>query len=131
MGNRFLFCRVVILAIMSGLCAPPMLKAGEVTVAWDPIIDPELAGYTVVWGQAPKVYTGSQDVSTVTEAKVSLESGKTYFLAVRGYDKQESRRALGRGHRYCECARHSAACDFGCLGSQSHLFFCCDRVQYQ
>lgn len=58
------------------------------TLAWDPIEDSELAGYTVVWGQASRAYTGSQNaVGITTEATISLEAGKTYYMAVRGFDK--------------------------------------------
>jgi chitodextrinase len=91
MGKRFFFLSAAIVQVLAfGLLSSTVLhaEAGKVTLAWDPIIDPELAGYTVVWGQSSRSYTGSQDFGAVTEATVSLESGKTYYMAVRGFDKQ-------------------------------------------
>jgi len=79
----------IILAVIF-LALPTSLRAetGRVTLGWDPIDDPELAGYTVVWGEASKAYNGAQNVGSLTEASVTLEAGKTYFMAVRGVDKQ-------------------------------------------
>jgi Purple acid Phosphatase, N-terminal domain len=91
MGNRFLFLYLAVaLAIILVLLSPSVVQAetGRVTLAWDPIDDPELGGYTVVWGQAPKSYGGSQDVGIGIEATLALEAGKTYYMAVRGFDKQ-------------------------------------------
>jgi len=63
-------------------------QSGNVTVSWEPIPDPELGGYTVLWGTASRAYTGSQNTGvTATELTVSLQGGKTYYLAVRGFDK--------------------------------------------
>ena len=89
MGNRH---SLNSLAIILGfvLLLPTALRAatGRVTVSWDPINDPDVGGYTVVWGQSPRAYTGAQNVGITTEAGVNLEAGKTYYLAVRGFDKQ-------------------------------------------
>jgi len=91
MGNRLLLSYLAVaLAIIVVLLSPSVMRAetGKVTLAWDPIDDPELGGYTVVWGQASKSYGGSQDVGIGTEATIALEAGKTYYVAVRGFDKQ-------------------------------------------
>jgi hypothetical protein len=65
-----------------------LAETGKVTLAWDPIDDPELAGYTVVWGQSPRAYGAAQSVGTNPVATVTLEAGKTYYMAVQGVDKQ-------------------------------------------
>ena len=63
-------------------------QAGKVTVSWNPIPDPHVGGYTVVWGTTSKTYTGSQDVgAAITELTLTLQGGKTYYFAVRGFDK--------------------------------------------
>ena len=63
-------------------------QAGKVTVSWNPIPDTRVGGYTVVWGTTTKTYTGSQDVgAAVTESTLTLQGGKTYYFAVRGFDK--------------------------------------------
>jgi len=90
MGNRNSSTRfaIILIAVLLALPAAFLAETGRVTLGWDPIEDPDLAGYTVVWGQAPKAYSGSQDVGIGTEASINLESGKTYYMAVRGVDKQ-------------------------------------------
>lgn len=89
MGNRSSFVFVAAIIALA-LLGPGILRAetGKVTLAWEPIVDPELAGYSIVWGSSPRTYTGSQNVGIATEATVALEAGKTYYLAVRGFDKQ-------------------------------------------
>ncbi|MGH9426610.1 MAG: fibronectin type III domain-containing protein, partial [Terriglobia bacterium] len=47
-----------------------------------------MAGYTVVWGQTPNGYTAAQNVGIGTEATINLEAGKTYYMAVKGVDKE-------------------------------------------
>lgn len=90
MGNRNSLTRLAIVlgAVLFGLPTSLHAETGRVTLAWDPINDPEVGGYTIVWGQTSKAYTGAQNVGVATEASVSLEAGKTYFMAVRGVDKQ-------------------------------------------
>lgn len=90
MGTNYPMHRLAILlgAILLTLPTALLAETGKVTLAWDPIDDPDVAGYTVVWGQAPRSYSAAQTVGITTEATVSLESGKTYYMAVRGVDKQ-------------------------------------------
>ena len=80
--------RIILSAIFLGLPASLLAEAGKVTVTWDPIDDPELAGYTVVWGQSPRSYSGAQAVGLTPGATITLEAGKTYYMAVHGVDKQ-------------------------------------------
>jgi hypothetical protein len=90
MWNRyFLTCLgIIFYAILVALPTPLAAETGKVRLGWDPIQDPELAGYTVVWGQAPNAYTAAQDVGAGTEATITLEAGKTYYMAVKGVDKE-------------------------------------------
>ncbi|MEW5979037.1 MAG: DUF5719 family protein [Acidobacteriota bacterium] len=79
---------VVIINALLGWGANLFAATGKVTVAWEPIEDPEVGGYTIVWGEASKSYSASQSFGVVSEGTVELEAGKTYFMAVRGFDKQ-------------------------------------------
>src|SRR5438132_1281448 len=85
---RSLYC--FLMAGLFSFASPGLLMAGtaNVTVAWDAIVGSALAGYTVVWGQASKSYINSQNLGIVTQVTLQLETGKTYYLAVRGFDKQ-------------------------------------------
>src|SRR5688572_1949151 len=90
MGNRYSLTYLGMILCAIFLASPISLLAetGKVTLAWDPIDDPELAGYTVVWGQSPKAYSAAQSVGMNPAATVTLEAGKTYYMAVQGVDKQ-------------------------------------------
>lgn len=69
------------------LAGPALADTANLTVAWEAITDPYLAGYTLVWGPSSGNYVSSQN-TTATELSIQLETGKTYYLAVRGYDKE-------------------------------------------
>jgi len=90
MANRYslTYLRMILCAIFLASPISLLAETGKVTLAWDPIDDPELAGYTVVWGQSPRAYGAAQSVGTNPEATVTLEAGKTYYMAVQGVDKQ-------------------------------------------
>ena len=90
MGNRYslTYLGIILYAIFLALPSSLLAETGRVALAWDPIEDPELAGYTVVWGQSPRAYSGAQNVGMSPEATITLEAGKTYYMAVRGVDKQ-------------------------------------------
>ena len=84
MANRYslTYLRMILCAIFLASPISLLAETGKVTLAWDPIDDPELAGYTVVWGQSPRAYGAAQSVGTNPEATVTLEAGKTYFVFV-------------------------------------------------
>ena len=89
LNNRHSSFGIILNAILlAGLPSSLLAETGKVTLAWDPIEDSELAGYTVVWGQSPKAYSGAQNVGISPEATLTLEAGKTYYMAVQGVDKQ-------------------------------------------
>jgi hypothetical protein len=59
----------------------------QVSLAWDPNTEPQLAGYKVYVGTASGVYTTAIDVRNVTTYTVaSLPPGQTYYFAVTAYD---------------------------------------------
>ncbi len=61
--------------------------AGGVTLAWDPVNSPSLAGYMVYYGPAAGNYTASIDVGNTTAYTVSgLLEGTTYHFAATAYD---------------------------------------------
>ena len=87
--NRHSSLGIILNAILlAGMPSSVLAETGKVTLAWDPIEDSELAGYTVVWGHSPKAYSGAQNVGISPEATITLEAGKTYYMAVQGVDKQ-------------------------------------------
>jgi hypothetical protein len=64
-----------------------MAAAAPVTVAWDAVTSPEVAGYKVYYGTASQNYNSSVDVGNTTTAAISgLDQSEVYYLAVTAYD---------------------------------------------
>ena len=69
------FCMLVLVAETA--CA------GEVTLAWDPNTEADLAGYKIHYGTASGVYGHSVDVGNATAYQLSgLTKGQVYYLVV-------------------------------------------------
>ena len=61
--------------------------ADDVTLAWDPNSEPDLAGYVLYWGTSSRSYTFSDDVGNSTTHTVpGLSAGQTYYFTVTAYD---------------------------------------------
>jgi PKD repeat protein len=61
--------------------------AGQVTLAWDPVSAPTLAGYRLYYGVSSHAYTTSIPVGLQTNYTVTgLTAGQTYYFAVTAYD---------------------------------------------
>ena len=73
-------------ALFALLIAGPAF-AGQVTLTWDPVASPLLAGYRVHYGPAAGNYAWSVDAGNTTVLQVgSLTEGATYHFAVTAYD---------------------------------------------
>src|SRR4051812_15857782 len=69
--------------------------APSVTVQWDSNGERDLAGYTVFYGTNPRQYAMSVDVGNHTSYQFSdLDSGRTYYFAVRAYNSAGVQSAL-------------------------------------
>jgi len=61
--------------------------AGTVTLEWDPVKGPLLAGYAIHYGPASGTYTTKLDVGNTTRHQVSnLVEGNTYYFVLTPYD---------------------------------------------
>jgi hypothetical protein len=62
-------------------------SAGQVTLAWNPNTESDLAGYRLHYGTASGSYTVHLDVHNVTTYTVGgLTDGQTYYFAATAYD---------------------------------------------
>ena len=59
------------------------LHAAEVTLAWDPNLEPDIAGYRLYYGQPPGTEAGAIELGNFTTYTVEdLTEGATYFFYV-------------------------------------------------
>ena len=64
-------------------------NSAQVTLAWDPNTDPDLAGYKLYYGLLSDQYSYSVDVGNQTSYTLSnLPDGKTYYFAATAYDRE-------------------------------------------
>jgi len=63
--------RIALLFLSASLLISLPAAAGTISVAWDPVSDPDLAGYRLYWGNSARNYTQQQDVGLVTSATLS------------------------------------------------------------
>jgi len=63
------------------------VRAGTISIAWDPVEDTDLAGYRVYYGMASGSYSQSVDVGNVLETTLTgLSDCTTWYVAVKAYD---------------------------------------------
>ena len=83
-GLTFAAAGLLMLALTG---APRPALAGTVTLAWDPVSSPALAGYRLFYGPSAGNYTGVFDVGNTTYVAIStLTEGATFHFAVTAYD---------------------------------------------
>ena len=78
---RRLFLRVFFL-LLCAIFIPAAAHAAEVSLAWDPNAEPDLAGYRVYYGLGSRNYDKVMEVGSSTSCVVTgLEQGRTYYFA--------------------------------------------------
>jgi hypothetical protein len=71
--------------------------AGELTLAWDPRADANVAGYRVYVGESSRSYHATLDVGASTQCVVgNLEVGRIYYFAVTAYDASGAESGFSR-----------------------------------
>jgi hypothetical protein len=85
--RRFFLSSVLFLLVLF-LFLTGSVHSAQVTLAWDPTTDPDVAGYRIYYGLLSAQYSSSIDVGNQTRYTVaSLEDGKTYYFAATAYDR--------------------------------------------
>src|SRR5881628_527035 len=91
-------CRAVFFACMiTAICslAPALSSAAQVTVAWDPNTETDLAGYKLYYGTSSGSYQLSVDVGNVTSYTLSgLLEGQIYYFAATAYNVSHNESAF-------------------------------------
>jgi len=83
--------RIVVIAITAlsliSTILTPVLYAGQVTLSWDPVSHPDLAGYRIYSGLSSRDYDDELDVGNNTSCTISrLVKGETYYFTTTAYD---------------------------------------------
>jgi fibronectin type 3 domain-containing protein len=66
-----------------------LANSAQLTLAWDPNTEPDVAGYRVYYGLLSDQYSNSVDVGNQTSYTLSnLPDGKTYYMAATAYDRE-------------------------------------------
>jgi uncharacterized repeat protein (TIGR02543 family) len=77
----------IVVSILILFIHTPKVYSAQMTLAWDPNTEPNLAGYKVYYGTGSSVYGSSINVGNVTSyTLVNLPQGQTYFVSVTAYD---------------------------------------------
>lgn len=78
---RSLFLKGLFL-LLCAISTPSAVPAAEVSLAWDPNTEPDLAGYKVYYGLGSRNYDRVMDVGNTTSCVVTgLEQDRTYYFA--------------------------------------------------
>lgn len=72
-------------AVLLMLCVLPAM-AGDVTLAWDPNTEADLAGYKLHYGNASRNYSTTLNVGNVTTYSLTSLPPGTYYFAVTAYN---------------------------------------------
>jgi len=79
--------RALFVVFLLLVLSPSLVMAGDVTLAWDPNSETDLAGYKLYYGTASGAYTESIDVGNVNEFTITgLDTGVLYYFAATAYD---------------------------------------------
>jgi len=106
-----LFCSAILLSA-------PTAHTAQVTFAWDPNPEPDIAGYKMYYGTASRDYDWYVDVGKVTTFTLpDLSDGVTYYFAVIAYDTSNLESAYSDEVSWSESAPPSPP-PSGTIGTQ-------------
>jgi chitinase len=78
-----------VIVMLSFFLVPLLAWAQQVTLAWDPNTDADLAGYKISYGTVSRNYSSTIDVQKATSYSVTgLSTGQTYYFAASAYNAE-------------------------------------------
>ena len=89
--SHSLWQKVILILILAtcSLCvvSPTTTHSAQITLAWDPNKETDIAGYKIYYGTSSATYDVSWDVGNWTTCTIAgLEEGRTYYFAATAYD---------------------------------------------
>ena len=89
MLKKLLPFRFVVVALTILIVTATMSVAGTISIRWDPVLDADLAGYRIYYGNVTGNYDQSADVGNVTSYTLTgLADCTMWYLAVKAYDTE-------------------------------------------
>ena len=83
---RLRILALLVCVVLAGSAGGDVL-GGSITVHWDPVSDPDLAGYRLYYGNSSGGYSQSMPVGNSTVATISgLNDCATYYIALKSID---------------------------------------------
>jgi hypothetical protein len=84
LNHLFFFSSLIFLVLF-----PSLLPAAQISLAWDPNNEPDLAGYKIYIGYQTRTYSWSIDAGKQTQGTVNnLVDGTAYYFALTAYNTQ-------------------------------------------
>jgi hypothetical protein len=101
-------------------CSVRIVNAGRITLEWDPVSHPDLAGYMVYYGTFSDDYDESVDVGNWTSVTIEgLEEDLTYYFSVTAYsvngEESENSNEVCNNSAICDTASSSGGGGGGCF----------------
>jgi hypothetical protein len=101
-------------------CSVRIVNAGQITLEWDPVTHPDLAGYMVYYGTFSEDYDESIDVGNYTSVTIEgLEEDVTYYFSVTAYsangEESEYSNEVCNNSDICDTASSSGGGGGGCF----------------
>jgi hypothetical protein len=75
-----------LIVLLLWILAASLARAGDVTLAWDPNPEQDLAGYKLYYGNASRSYSQALALGNVTTYTVTGLASGTYYFAVTAYN---------------------------------------------
>jgi len=67
---------------------PVVFKTIEITLAWDPNSEPDLAGYKLYIGKSPGNYIQTRDLGLTTQYTIGMNDTPPFFFALTAYNQK-------------------------------------------
>jgi hypothetical protein len=107
-GKFWILYLEIAVSVIIGVIAANALAA-DVSLAWDPNAESDLAGYRIHYGTASNSYSVHIDVHNVTSYTVTgLTAGQTYYFAATAYDTSGNESGYSNAVSYAVAASNGA-----------------------
>jgi hypothetical protein len=117
-----IFIFILILVPCALFLVPDIGRAADVTLAWDPNDEPDVAGYIVYYGTASRDYNYDVDVGNYNGCTISgLAEDKAYYFTVTAYDAEGNESSYSEEIAYNESSVSPTGANSGGSGGSCFI----------